>query len=108
MSEEYAYRLGWYRGREYKLITRLSPGLNEIRQFATVVYYGSDGQRTEIARIDTSHGFTHFDKLFRRDQPKERVEMSVWEAERHLEENWRRYARRYAENHERDDRRGGH
>jgi hypothetical protein len=100
MSEEYFYTLGWYSGREHRLVTRASPSLDDIQRFAVVLCYGHNGEYTEVARIDTAHGFTHFDRLYRRDQPKERVEMSVWEAERHLEANWRRYARRYAGNHE--------
>ncbi|MGQ4557412.1 DUF7718 family protein [Halobellus sp. GM3] len=54
-----------------------------------------------MARIDTSHQTVHFDRLYRRDQPKDTdVEFSVWEAEQQLEHNWRQYAHTHAENHE--------
>lgn len=77
MSDGYSYPLGRYRGRKYELVARFSPSLDDIQRFAVVVFYGSDAEKTEVARIDTAHGFAHFDRLYRRDQPKERVEMNA-------------------------------
>lgn len=58
------------------------------------VYYRDEerDENVEIARVDTAHGFTHFDRLYRRDKPKDRVEWDFWEAMDHLDRNWRTYA----------------
>lgn len=83
MASEWTERLGFYRGRVYYLTVRVAPSLNNVRDFAAVIYYspGNDPERKiQIARIDTTHGYTHFDRLFRRGQPKERVDEDVWDA----------------------------
>lgn len=49
----------------------------------------------QIARIDTAHGYTHFDRLYRRDEPKEELDLDFGEAIELLEENWRTYASSY-------------
>jgi len=43
------------------------------------------------------HGarYTHIDRLYRRDEPKEALEIGFWEAIETLEENWRMYAASY-------------
>jgi len=78
-----------------------APDINDVVKFAvTIHYYDTDADETvEIARIDTAHGVTHFDKLFRRDQPKERLDIAHPEAEKRLRENWRQYARSYDRTH---------
>lgn len=102
MERFYGYKLGQYVGREYSLSVSGAPDINDIEEFAvTIHYYDTDADETvEIARIDTAHGVTHFDKLFRRDQPKEELDVNYLEAEMRLRENWRRYARSYAQAHE--------
>ncbi|MDF9744754.1 hypothetical protein NDI89_04060 [Natrinema sp. S1CR25-10] len=73
-----------------------SPSLDDVEAFAVTVYYSlSTRENVEIARVDTAHGFTHFDRLYRRDQPKEPVEWDWQKAEEELRENWRRYAKSY-------------
>lgn len=86
--------LGEYDGRPYFLSIRARPDLDAPEEFAVVCYYNDPRteERVEIARIDTAHGYTHFDRLYRRDQPKERVEMGLWEAVSVLRDNWRQYA----------------
>lgn len=97
MERFYGYKLGTHAAREYSLSVSGAPSINDIEEFAvTVHYYDNDADETiEIARIDTAHGVTHFDKLFRRDQPKEELDVDYLGAEKRLRENWRRYARSY-------------
>lgn len=54
----------------------------------------------QIARIETRHGGVHFDKLYRRDEPREFLDdvEEYWEAEERLVENWRTYARGFSKN----------
>lgn len=101
ISQQTKIRLGTYRGRRYYLTTRVTPGFNSVEEFSVVVYYRHSriGDSVQIARIDTSHGFVHFDRLNRRDQPKEPIDVDVWEAAELLETNWRRYARSYDQVH---------
>lgn len=102
MKRFYSYKLGTYAGQEYTLSVNGSPSINNVEEFAvTIHYYDRDIEETvEIARIDTKHGFTHFDKLFRRDQPKEPLDVDYIEAEERLRENWRRNARSYEQVHD--------
>ena len=97
MSRELTYLLGERHDRPYFLVARATPDFERVDDFAVVVYYNQPAteQRIEIARIDTAHGFTHFDKLYRRDQPKEPVSLELWDAVELMDANWRRYADRY-------------
>lgn len=97
MERFYAYKLGAYAGREYSLSVSGAPDINDVEEFAvTAHYYDLAADETvEIARIDTAHGSTHFDELFRRDQPKVELDADYLDAEKRLRENWRRYARSY-------------
>lgn len=100
MPREWTERLGVHRGKVYSLAVRTTPNHDRVRDFAAVHYYSpkTDPERKiQIARIDTSHGHTHFDRLYRRDQPKERIDVDVWEAAALLRANWRIYARSYDE-----------
>lgn len=101
MSKELTYLLGRWNGRPYFLVLRATPHFEEVCSFAVVVYYNDplSEKQVEIARIDTAHGFTHFDKLYRRDRPKDPVEFGPWEAVEHFDANWRRYADRYDDAH---------
>lgn len=98
-TERLTDELETYRGRKYFLQNRPNPGFNAPEDFAVVVYYrdAEVGENHQIARVDTSHGFTHFDKFFRRDEPKEEVDWGIWEAAKNLRENWRTYAKSYEE-----------
>nr|WP_135823052.1 hypothetical protein [Halostella litorea] len=69
----------------------------EQDDFSVSVYFASgDGDdKTEIVRVDTAHGTTHFHKLYRRDEPAPEVDWGLWETVTKFTENWREYARRY-------------
>ena len=98
MASEWTERLGFYRGRIFYLTVRAAPGLDDVRDFAAVIYFSPDDdpeRKIQIARIDTAHGHTHFDRLYRRNQPKERIDVDVWEAAAFLKSNWRTYAESY-------------
>lgn len=65
----------------------------------TVYYSLSTGESKAIARVDNAHGFVHFHRLYRRDQPKDPVDWSWDEAETELVEDWRQYAQSYDDAH---------
>ena len=103
MANQSTEVLGAFRGRTYYLTVRVSPNFNRVRDFAAVVHFsvaGESERKIQIARIDTTHGYTHFDRLYRRDQPKERLDVDVWEAITLLHANWRTYAERFDEVHD--------
>lgn len=96
MSEAtFEYELGTYDDRPYFLVARATPGFNDPAEFAVVVGYNDPetDEHIQVARIDTAHGYVHFDKLYRRDEPKERLDVDFWTAVERLEQNWRTYAR---------------
>lgn len=103
MAAHYTKLLGTRGGRDDHLTIRVSPSFNHVTDFAVVVHCSptdTDGREIQIARIDTTHGHTHFDRLYRRDQPKEQIDVDVWEAAAILEANWRTYAERFDDAHE--------
>lgn len=94
MTEPISYDLGQYQSRTYILRGEDSSPHAPPDDFVVTVYYRDEerDENVEIARVDTAHGFTHFDRLYRRDTPKERVEWDFWDAMDHLDRNWRTYA----------------
>jgi hypothetical protein len=106
MDRFYQYPLGEYLDRTYFLIVSGEPDTNEVEDFAVAIHYNDSvaDREVQIARIDTSHGYVHFDKLFREKRPKTPLDIDVyWEAEELLREDWRRYARRYETNYSADE-----
>lgn len=101
MARETRHPLGEFRGRTYYLQVRATPSFNEVQTFAATVFYRdpAEDRAVEIARIDTSHGYVHFDRLYRRDRPKDPVDVDIWEATERLQTNWRRYARSHDRAH---------
>lgn len=102
MDRFYTTLLGTYQGHDYYLTVSGKPSINDVQSFAVTIHYDDSKRRTpvEIARIDTSHNYVHFDRLYRADQPTDPVDMETpWEAEHHLREHWRQYAESYARNH---------
>lgn len=97
MAEHVTWTLGSYRGQPYYLTVRVTPSFDEAEDFSVTVHYAdpSTEETVQVARIDTDHGYTHFDRLYRRDRPKDPIDVDVWEAATLLEENWRRYARSF-------------
>lgn len=98
----YEAQVGRIRDRRYFLRVSAEPSLNDVRSFAVVLYYRDSTleQTVQVACIDTSHGYTHIDKLYAERQETEPLEVDVWGAYDHLESNWRRYARLHRSNHE--------
>jgi hypothetical protein len=103
----YYHNVGTYRGQEFHIGVRAEPNLNSVKSFAVVLFYeSSKGEHVEIAKIDNSEheeGMIHFDRYYRVESAETKdfgIEVdSVFEAEDLLEENWRRYAKLYEENH---------
>lgn len=97
----FGYELGERNGRIYFIAARTRPGFDAPDEFAVSVYYNDPDTRShvEIARIDTAHGYTHFDRLYRRDEPKERLDVDFWSAIERLEDEWRTYADGYERTH---------
>lgn len=90
-----------YRGRHYFIHGEPKTPGADPEEFAVTVYYkdSSTEETVEIARVDTAHGFTHFDQLYRKGQPKKEVEWGYWKAVEKLLENWRTYAQNYDDAH---------
>lgn len=88
-----------YRGRTYELTVRASPNLDSVTDFAAVLHYETETRTVQVGRIDSSHSQVHFDRLYRRDRPKELLDVDLWEAVELLEANWRRYAKSYERAH---------
>jgi hypothetical protein len=101
-EHETRFELGTYQQRQYFLHGSASPTAETPEAFSVCVYYTDPrtDANVEVARIDTSHGHTHFDRLYRRDEPKEAVDSTYWEAVEHLMENWRTYAESYEQAHD--------
>lgn len=98
--------LGTLDGTTYFLYVETRPGWNKSEKFVATVYYRKldpetlEEEKLEVVRIDNmSHGFCHIDKLYKEDRPREKVDMTVYEAWDYLEENWKTFARKYNENH---------
>ena len=100
MKRFYSYRLGEYHGNVYHLTVSGEPSINDVEDFSVTVHYFDEEkeEEVEIARIDTRHGGVHFDKLYRRDEPREFLDIEdYWEAEEMLRENWRTYAKSFSQ-----------
>ena len=52
----------------------------------------------ELARIDSSHGYLHLDKLWKKEKQKERIygEPDMWRCAEMLENKWKSYFRKWA------------
>lgn len=94
----FEYQLGEYEDRAYFLVARARPDFDDPEELGVTIGYNdpTNDETIQIARIDTAHGYTHFDKLYRRDEPKEELDLDFWGAVERLEENWRTYASSYA------------
>ena len=95
------FELGEYGGQVYFLSARARPDFDAPKEFAATVYYNDTETESnvEIARIDTAHGRTHFDKLYRRNEPKEPLDVDFWTAIERLEDDWRTYAASHERTH---------
>ena len=95
MTRSVTYDLGEYRSQTYVLHGEDSSPHAPPDNFVVTVYYrdGELDRNIEIARVDTSHGDVHFDRLYRRNEPKDwGIEWDFWESMNRLSQNWRTYA----------------
>ncbi|WP_458209182.1 DUF7718 family protein [Haladaptatus sp. NG-SE-30] len=92
--------LGTWRGRTYLMAVRGTPDYFDPDDFSVNVYYknAATERSIDIARVDTSHGYTHMDRLFRDPKDKKPVDWDIWEAIDHFEEYWPRYAKQFEKN----------
>ena len=84
MDRFYQYPLGEHLDRTYFLTVSGGPDTNDVEDFAIAIRYNDSvaDRAVQIACIDTSHGYVHFDKLFREEQPKTPLDIDAyWEAE---------------------------
>lgn len=102
-----------YRGWDFFATTFVEPDPRSFESFDVAadadqwgisVHFQPDtpyASHVEVARIDTSHGEAHFDRLFEPEQPKEWLgpEYTYDDARRRLLANWREYVDRFFENH---------
>ena len=94
MTDELEYDLGTYRQRTYLLRLRADPDFEDVADFAVTIYYknAQKQKKVQIARVDTTHGYTHFDRLYRRDEPKDPVDWGLWETVERFKSKWRTWA----------------
>lgn len=97
----YRVQVGEIRDRPYFVLVSARPSLNEIEEFAVVLFYEDPDaeERVEVARIDDAHGYVHLDELYTGERGRSTFDGDVWDAQAYLEANWRRFARLHRENH---------
>ena len=79
------------------------PG-RDAEQWGISIHFQPDdpyASHVEVARIDTTHGEPHFDRLHEPDQPKKWLgqDYTYDDARHELFAHWREYADQYFENH---------
>lgn len=97
---EFELQAGEYHGNVYFVHVRAEPSYHSPDDFSVTLYYNEPETKSnvQVARIDNSHGYVHIDRLYRRDEDREALDLDFWEAVEHIERRWRTYAR----SHERD------
>ncbi|MFB6100885.1 MAG: hypothetical protein ABEK16_06480 [Candidatus Nanohalobium sp.] len=105
MPKSSKIELGSLEGDKYFLFVEVNPSWDDPEKFVATVYYRElnpetlKEEKTEIARIENkAHGSCHMDQLFRQGEPKKEMDVDVYQAWQHLEDNWKKYARRYKDN----------
>jgi len=102
-----------YRGREFFLTVFVEPDPDSIDSFSapddadqwglSVHFQRNDpvASHVEVARIDTSHGEPHFDRLYESPERKEWLgdDYTFAAARRDLLSNWQTYTDQYLANH---------
>ncbi len=102
-----------HRGRDFFVTVFVEPDPDEFDSFEITtdadqwgmgIHFQPDdpyGSQVEVARIDTTHGEPHFDRLYKPDQPKDWLGQNYTyeQARRDLLTNWREYAEQYFQNH---------
>jgi hypothetical protein len=102
MPKSSKIELGDFRENKYFPTVEINPGWDAPEKYVATVYYRDldletlEEKKVEVVRIENkAHGFCHMDRLFEEGEQKKRKEMDVYEAWKHLQEKWRKYARRY-------------
>lgn len=112
----YLVSKGKRRGLVYNIGVRHDPDLNNVESFATILFFQlRDGTRVEVAKIDDSahngEEEIHIDCYYREVGVHIKqfdTDITDWmEAEEYLNENWKRFADQYYENHGREPRTDG-
>lgn len=104
---DYLYTAGTHRGIEFQIGARADPSTNDIHSFAVILFFAqADGTRVEVAKVDNSEheeGTIHVDRYYREvgtDDKDFDVDIGgMWDADEYLEQNWRRFAKTFLENH---------
>jgi hypothetical protein len=106
-----------HRGREFFLTVCVEPDPGPFDSFSVAddaeewgmsVHFQPDRpyeSHVEVARIDTTHGEPHFDRLYEPGQPKEWLgrDCTYEDARADLLSNWRTYADQFFRNHYSDE-----
>lgn len=95
MTDPIKIDLGTWKGRIYWLRARAEPDYNNPNWFMATVYHEGQntGENIQVARVDCSHNYTHFDRLYKRSEPKDPVSWDLWKAIDELKQNWQTYAK---------------
>lgn len=102
-----------HRGRDFFVTVFVEPDPTEddafelpddAQQWGISIHFQPDSphaSHVEVARIDTTHGEPHFDRLYEPDQHKEWLghNYTYEDARQTLLTNWRSYADQFFENH---------
>ena len=107
ITSKTTYELGTCQDHIVFLHCNVTPGWDDPEKFVVELFYKElklpdfEEEKHAIARIDNkSHGGEpHLDKEFETERSKEFDDWYVYTAWDHLEENWRKYTRRYLSNH---------
>lgn len=111
---DYLHEAGKMRGIVFQVGVRADPTLDNVDSFAAILFFQkADGTVVEVAKIDnTEHddGEIHIDRYYREQDADDKdftIDVDgVWEADRHLEDNWQHFGRTYLENHGKEGNRG--
>lgn len=77
----FEYELGVHAGRTYLLTARATPGFDDPEEFAVVVHFNDPDTDEEVrSRVSIPHGYVHFDRVYRRDEPKDELAVGFWAA----------------------------
>jgi hypothetical protein len=104
---DYLHEAGKMREFVFQVGVRADPTLDNINSFAAILFFQkSNGEIVEVAKIDnTEHadGEIHIDRYYREQDADDKdftVDVDdVWEADKHLKDNWQHYARTFLDNH---------
>lgn len=98
--------MGQYNEETIFLHCTAIPSWSDVEEFVVELFYKDlilpdmEKKKETIVRIeDRSHGGPHMDQEFKDSPEKEFDDWSLYSAWEELEENWRKYTRRYFDNY---------